>query len=390
MNVLILLASYRPNIGGHGTYARRLARGLLERGNAVTLLVSGQERPSPAEAEARVDLVVAPSLVQIGSFSFLPTLGLLAARLIPDHDVVNLHLPGWGAAWSAAWSRVARTPVVLTYHRDVRGLKGWFNATVGLGMRLGSRAAGLLADRIVYHTEDVARNSPYLQAFGEKTETIPPPVDVADVGEGAVAAFRKMHSLDEGGPVIGVVAQLAAGDGVDALLGALPRVMDEYPEARVLFAGDLTGAKGREVWARDLPSLFHRYEDRWTSLGTLRPVQMAALYPNLDAIVVPAVGSTGSFCLAQAEAMLCGTPSIASDLPGMREPVRQTGMGEVVPVGDSAALAQAVIRVVSNRPQYVRPREEIEKRWSTERTAAEYEALFERLVEARTQRRGRS
>ncbi len=384
MNVLIVLASYRPSIGCQGTYARRLARGLRERGHAVTLLVSDEERPSSAETEEGVRLVVAPSLVRLGAFSLLPTLGLLAARLIPGHDVVNLHLPGWGAAGSAAWCRGARRPLVLTYHRDLAASEGWFNSPVRLGVGLTGRVAGLLADRIVCHTQDFARDSAYLRTFERKTEVIAPPVELMAVGEGAVAAFRKMARLDGGGPVIGVLAPLVPGDGVEVLLRALPRVMDEYPTARVLFAGDFSGATGKEARGQDLPSLFHRYEDRWTFLGTLRPVQMAAFYPNLDAIVVPAVGSTGSFCLAQAEAMLCGTPSIASDLPGVREPVRQTGMGELVPVGDSDALAQAIIRVVNDRPQYVRPREEIEERWSTERTAAAYEALFERLVEART------
>jgi glycosyltransferase involved in cell wall biosynthesis len=79
--------------------------------------------------------------------------------------------------------------------------------------------------------------------------------------------------------------------------------------------------------------------------------------------------------------MLCGTPSIASNLPGVRQPVEQTGMGKVVPIGDSEVLAEAVIDVVSNRDDYVRPADEIAARWSTERTAEGYEALFERLLE---------
>ena len=111
---------------------------------------------------------------------------------------------------------------------------------------------------------------------------------------------------------------------------------------------------------------------------------MAAFYPNLDVIVVPSLNSTESFGLVQVEAMLCGTPSIASDLPGVRQPVLQTGMGEVVSVGDSQALAEVIIRVVNNRDDYVRPRQEIAARWSTGRTAEEYEALFERLLEEAT------
>jgi len=97
-------------------------------------------------------------------------------------------------------------------------------------------------------------------------------------------------------------------------------------------------------------------------------------------LLVPSLNSTESFGLVQVEAMLCGTPSIASDLPGVRQPVLQTGMGEVARVGDSDGLAEAIAKVVGNKADYVRPRSEIVNRWSTERTAAGYEALFERLL----------
>jgi len=63
--------------------------------------------------------------------------------------------------------------------------------------------------------------------------------------------------------------------------------------------------------------------------------------------------------------------------------VEQSGMGRVVPIGDSDALAEAIIDVIDRREEFVRPREEITALWSTERTVRAYEALFEEL---RTQR----
>ena len=57
-----------------------------------------------------------------------------------------------------------------------------------------------------------------------------------------------------------------------------------------------------------------------------------------------------------------------------------TGMGEVVPIGDSAALAEAVIRVLNDKAKYIRPRSEIEALFSTPRTAELYEHLFEDLL----------
>jgi glycosyltransferase involved in cell wall biosynthesis len=270
---------------------------------------------------------------------------------------------------------------VLTYHCDLKLPPGWFNRLVNRVVHTMNRLAGRFADRVVAYTEDFAAHSPFLQRFSDKIEVIPPPVELPDIGAGPVAAFAKMHQVDEKGPVIGMAARLAAEKGVEVLLRALPRILEEYPNAQVLFAGQYRNVMGEEDYAQRLLPLFKKYEEHWKFLGVLRPPQMAAFYPNLDVIVVPSLNSTESFGLVQVEAMLCGTPSIASNLPGVRQPVEQTGMGKVVPIGDSEALAEAVIDVVSNRDDYVRPADEIAARWSTERTAEGYEALFERLLE---------
>jgi len=58
-----------------------------------------------------------------------------------------------------------------------------------------------------------------------------------------------------------------------------------------------------------------------------------------------------------------------------------------VPIGDSAALAEAIIRVLSDRERYVKPRSDIEALFSTERTAEHYERLFEELLSQPAHRR---
>ena len=85
---------------------------------------------------------------------------------------------------------------------------------------------------------------------------------------------------------------------------------------------------------------------------------------------------------AQVEAMLSGTPVVASDLPGVRTVVRTTGMGELAAPGDAAGLADAVGRVLEQPDAYVRPRSAIEREYALATTVGRYEALFERLVGA--------
>ena len=381
MRVLIVLTYYRPHTSGLTIYAERLARGLAARGHRVTVLTSRFDRSLPIEAvENGVRVVRAPVLFRVSKGVIMPTFGWLATRLVQENDVVSLHLPQFDAAGVAARCRLFGKPAVLTYHSDLKLPPGAFNRLVNQVVHLMNRLAGLLAHRVVAYTEDFASHSPFLRLFSRKIAVIPPPVEVPEVGPQSIAAFSRQHRLDGHRPVIGMAARLAAEKGVEVLLNALPRVLEVYPQARVLFAGQYRGVMGEEAYARRLAPLLKQHAEQWEFLGVLDPVQMAAFYPNLDCLVVPSLNSTETFGLVQVEAMLCGTPSIASDLPGVRQPVLQTGMGEVVPIGDSAALAEAILRVTAERERYVRPKEEIAARWNTARTAALYEELFRSLM----------
>jgi glycosyltransferase involved in cell wall biosynthesis len=239
--------------------------------------------------------------------------------------------------------------------------------------------AAQFADTMVAYTKDYATHSPFLSRHLDKTQVIPPPVHVPDVTADEVAAFRAQWNL-AGQRVIGFAARLATEKGVEIMLEALPRVLQAHPNTRVLFAGPYQNVLGEEAYAKRIMPLVEQYNEHWTFLGVLNPHEMATFFHNCAVTVLPSLNSTESFGLVQVEGMLCGAPSIASALPGVRQPVTLTGMGEVVPIGDSAALAEAVIRVLNDKAKYLRPRSEIEAQFSTPRTAELYEHLFEDLL----------
>jgi len=91
------------------------------------------------------------------------------------------------------------------------------------------------------------------------------------------------------------------------------------------------------------------------------------------------LNNTETFGLVQVEAMMSGTPVVASNLPGVRQPVSMTGMGEVTPVGDHEALAAAINRILSNPQAYQRPAERIAESFNPDATASAYLRLFGEL-----------
>lgn len=378
MRILCALTYYRPYTSGLTIYVERLARGLARRGHQVTVLTS-QYDPSLPKLEwlDGVRVIRAPVLARISKGVLMPTFGWLATRLALEHDAMSLHLPQFDAPGLALRGRLLKQPVVLTYHSDLKLPPGMLNRVANRVVDVANQAAAALATRIIAYTQDFADHSPYLRRWRTKVTIIPPPVEVAEIPESEIDAFRRRWNLQ--GPVIGMAARLAAEKGVEVLLAALPRILAVYPTARVLFAGPHEHVLGEEAYARRLAPLFAQFRDHWTFLGTLDPREMAAFFPNLDVLVVPSLNSTETFGLVQVEAMLCGTPTVASNLPGVRQPPLMTGMGKVVPIGDATALAEAILEIIGNRTAYVRPREEIAALFSTERTVIEYENLFRQL-----------
>ncbi|WP_129631764.1 glycosyltransferase family 4 protein [Candidatus Oscillochloris fontis] len=379
MRILCALTYYRPYISGLTIYVERLATALARRGHYVTVLTS-QYDPSLPQREVMngVHVVRAPVVARVSKGVIMPNIGWLATALSINHDVMNLHLPQFDAPGIGLRGRLLRQPVVLTYNSDLKMPPGMLNRVANRVIDLANLAAGHLATRVVASSHDFADHSPFLRRFREKIEVIPPPVEVESATPDDIQGFRRRWNLQ--GPIIGMAARLASEKGVEILLNALPRILEVYPNARVLFTGPHEDVLGEQDYARRLAPLFARFRDHWTFLGTLAPSDMAAFFPNLDVIVVPSLNSTETFGMVQVEAMLSGTPSVASALPGVRQPILQTGMGRVVPIGDSAALATALLDVLANREHYVRPRAEIAAKFSTERTAMEYERLFMNLA----------
>jgi glycosyltransferase involved in cell wall biosynthesis len=170
---------------------------------------------------------------------------------------------------------------------------------------------------------------------------------------------------------------------VEYLLEAAPTILERHPGTRFLFAGQSENVLGEEAYERKIAPLLTALGNRWTFLGVLPPDAMAAFFKSCDVTVLPSINSTETFGLVQIESMICGTPVIAAGLPGVREPVRVTGMGKVVPPRDPASLAQAVLEVLADRSRFVHPSRTISRMFSPDFTAERYESLFCEIAETK-------
>ncbi|MBN2499769.1 MAG: glycosyltransferase family 4 protein [Anaerolineales bacterium] len=381
MHILTALTYYRPHHSGLTIYTERLARALAARGHQVTVLTSQYEDELPRHEHLHgVDVIRLPVRARLSKGVIMPGIPFWAWKLARQADVVHLHLPQFDAAPISLIARLLGKPVVVTYHCDLLLPHGFIHKIANLGSNIANHITATLANMIVTNTQDYADNSDYLSRYARKVRAIPPPVIMPEVSAAEVQAFREKFGIQPGECVIGMLGRLAAEKGVEYLVEAMPKVLEQYPDARAIHVGQYQNVMGEEQYAQKLAPLIADLGAHWKFLGVLLSGEVSAFLHACDVLVAPSTNSTESFGMVQVEAMTCGTPAIASDIPGARQPVLMTKMGEVVPVAAVDELAAAIIKILANPDGYQGDIPAITKRFSPQTIAEEYEQLFAEIT----------
>ena len=383
MRVLLAMTYFRPYVSGPIIYAENLARELRRRGHEVTILTARYEPGLAAEEVVDgVRVVRVPVAGRVSKGVVMPTYPRAAWRALREHEVVAIQVPQFEAPLLAALARVLARPAVMTYHCDVQLPSGWFNRVADRIILAGNVITARLVPTVVAYTRDYAEHSPVMGRVLDKVTVVPPPVEMAPPSEEAVAAFRARFDLGDG-PVVGIAARFATEKGFEHLVGALPTLVAEFPDLRVVHAGEFEHVIGEQGYRDRLRPTLQRFAAHWRTAGVLGGGDLAAFFATCDVTVLPSLNRTESFGFVQIESMLNGTPVVASALPGVRVPTTETGMGLTVPPGDPTALATAVATVLRQPERYRMARADVEARYSPARTADGYEEVFAALVDER-------
>jgi glycosyltransferase involved in cell wall biosynthesis len=381
MQILIALTYYRPHYSGLTIYAEREARALARRGHQVTVLTSRYSKDlAHHEYKDGVEIVRLNVLFRVSKGVIMPSMPLQAWKLISNSDIVHLHIPQLDAALIALESKFQKKPLILTYHCDLNLPSGLIHQIANKVSNWANIVTASLADRIVVNTRDYAENSRFLKKFLGKIQPIYPPVEIAHIDRETITSFREKFSINQDQKVIGMASRLAAEKGVEYLAQALPHVLLKVPEARVIFVGPYRDIIGEEQYAKKLSPLVDRLGQHWTYVGILTPEEMAAFFQVSDVVVLPSINSTESYGIVQVESFKCGTPVVATDLPGVRVPVQTSGMGRIIKPGDPIDLADALVKIIKNPTKYAGDPAELLSFSTPEFVARSYEKIFMDLI----------
>jgi len=341
----------RMIVGGAQEVVVMNAAAMVRRGHEVTVVHGPTSGPEgsllDAARAAGARLIEVPSLVRpvapLTDWRCRRALRRLFTDLAPQ--VVHTHsskagIVGRAAAWSAGVPCVVHTVHGLGFH------DGQSAVVRDLYVRSERWAARRCHHLIAVSPQMVAAFEANRIASRQRMTVVPSAVDLARFGgpPGDRAAAKAALGIDPASPVIAVLARLDRLKGHTDLLDALPAVAARHPAVQVVFIGD----------GYDRPAIEQAIADRGLGgrvrlLGRVERDAVPTLLDAAEVSVLPSHQEGQSITLLQSLLRGCGI--VAYDVGGIPSVCIDGQTGRLVPKGDTAALADAIVWLLDHPEQ---------------------------------------
>jgi glycosyltransferase involved in cell wall biosynthesis len=397
-HVVVMIATSYPRFPGDGigSFMEPIATSVAARGHEVHLVAPWH----PAIRRGKVENGVH---FHFFKYALVPAMNVFgyAQGLRADTD---LKLAAWcatPAALASGWFKAMRVAqkkqaTVIHAHWVIPG--GVIGALAAGGRRLvvslhGSdvfvaERHGLLkaaarrvftkAAKVTACSEDLRTRAIAIGARPADIETVPYGVDSRRFAPSADTRERVRRELGLGTrPVVFTAGRLVRKKGFDVLIDAAAQLRASVPGLAVVIAG--VGDLYAELQTRAVG-----LDGAVILLGNRSQDDVAALCAAADVIAVPSVhdqaGNVDGLPNFALEALASGTPVVATRVGGLPQAIRHAESGLLVAERDSAALADALLALLRDRPLAAalgaEARVSVERDFGWGRTAERFEQAY--------------
>ena len=335
---ILQLGKFYPIRGGVEKVAYDLMTGLSEQDVRCDMMCAasqGGSRIIPVNKNASV--ICCRTWMKAAATMISPAMIFALRKNCRNYDIIHVHHPDPMACLALLLSGY-KGKVVLHWHSDIQKQKILLKLYSPLQQWLLRRADKIIGTTPVYLAE-----SPFLRGVQKKTVCLPIGVQPMCSAPKAAEKIRNQYANKK---IVFSLGRLVAYKGYCFLVEAAKYLSDDYV---VLIGG--TGALKDEL-QREIKEL--GIEGKVKLLGRIGDEDLPAYYGACDVFCLSSVQKTEAFGIVQIEAMSCGKPVVATNIP-------QSGVAWVnahgisglnVEPGNAEELARAIEAVTKDETAY--------------------------------------
>jgi glycosyltransferase involved in cell wall biosynthesis/putative flippase GtrA len=365
--VEVFLQYYKPHVSGLTNMAADLAEYMARNGFEVHVRCVSADRSSSITVINGVKVHAYRRSFSLGRGAFSIPLIQQMWRMRFGSGIVHAHMP-YPESFLLAWILGPGWKLIATFQCDAPLTGGPANL-IARALDASQRVFMRRADFAVSSSHDYARHSRLSRVLADRGATAIPATS-AD-RKGGVASFSQADTR-----YVGFLGRPTSEKGIDVVLDALEALP---ADVCLLLAGPTVGLSEKASFDR---AQFDRLAGagRIRSLGFLDENQIADFYASLSVFLLPSTNSFEAFGIVQVEAISAGTPVVASDLPGVRTIVQNTGFGEIAAINDAADLARCIVIALESHYDADAARRVLEELYLSPKPEEAYLELYKRML----------
>ena len=397
MNILIVSSEYVPHVGGKSTHIIDLIEG-LKKNHVNVFLISrttfGKKR------EYLIKMILSPiRVLNKDLFDYLHSyvrnrvLNSMVEKFCVEYQVDLISIQEAATAHAIKKTiQKHRIKTILTMHTyfglektmdrkmDKRKQK-YYEKVLAFELEALTIVSGIITvdQRIRQHIIDNILNSDARVITPDKVKMIP---NFTNIGLYNIPSneektyYRNKYGINPDYFVICCVRRLVEKNGVINAVKAMSKIKDS--NVVLLIAGDGIQKKLIKEFISN-----NKLAEKVILLGSLNGDKVRELYMLSDISIVPSITVNGlqeATSISAIESMACGVPTIASNIGGLKQLIKNHETGILVDEGNIEQIANAIIKLKNNTEYYSHiqnnSREYIELNHSNIKAAKEYYDAF--------------
>ncbi len=337
------------NDGGVENVSYELVVQMAKRGHEVFVFTSSIDSKNSIEKYENITIYRFKMTFTIGIAPI--SISLLYKPIISniDLDIVHAHLGNLPAPLTAyLYSRVVKkVPFIVTYHGDWIGGFGGVSRRIGVCLFNKFICDFILssADSIIGLSDHHILDSRFLRKYATKISVIPNGISVEEFKIAlSKKECKKKLNLPIDNRIILFVGSLTPIKAPDVLLRAFRRVVDEVPDAYLVFVGDGYYRKELEKIAKQVN--VHEMVKFVGYVGKNDDKKICYYYKSSDIFVLPSISE--AFPLSLLEASASGLPLVGSELECFKAIIEDGYNGVFAKSNNEVDLANKIIYLLLN------------------------------------------
>ena len=348
MKILQITPFFYPSIAGIENYVYHLSNSLTKNGHDVDILTIN------TESVKKEEIICVNINVYRCSLNLKYHKGLVSIEFVKrilnakDYDLCHIHIPfPLGLEATIVASKINTIPLIVTHHGEPTKSAFLYSIINGLYSKFYRNISLSFANKLIFLTKSYGESLKLPERVREKIQIVRSGVDAQRFSpQNDRTMMRKKYGFTDEDKIILFVGRLTIHNrykGVDYLIKALNKIRNKNNNAKLVIVGQGELVSELKELVKQL-----KLEQNVLFATSVSDEELLYYYAMCDVFVLPSISGPESFGIVLLEAMASGKPTVASNLPGVRDIVINGKTGLLAPPKDIGALAEAIIKLLND------------------------------------------